>query len=368
MLVNGKPYRTIWLKENDSEVLCLIDQRELPHRFIIRELTGPDECITAIKDMWVRGAPLIGITAAYGMYLYALKAFKQHKTVEDVKEFSMRLKSARPTAVNLQWAVDYQLELLEESTDLGDLAGKMKVQADKMTEDDVNNSINIGKNGLTIIQELAEKKGGPLNIMTHCNAGWFATVDYGTATAPVYLAHRKGIPVHVWVSETRPRNQGFNITAFEMVHEKVPHTIIVDNAAGYLMQKGEIDLCIVGSDRTTGHGDVVNKIGTYLKALSAFHNKVPFYVAVPSSSIDWEVENPFTGIKIEERGEEEVKYMQGKFENGINKILIAPEESPSGNPAFDITPSQFVTGLITERGVADASLEGLSRLFPEKYK
>ncbi len=357
MRIEGKEYRTIWY---EGKVVKIIDQTKLPHNFVIKELKTVKDAINAIKTMEVRGAPLIGATAAYGIVL----AIQESNDLEFIKKSSEKLVNARPTAINLQWAVHRMNNRLSfvNPKDLFDVALK---EADEICNEDINFCKNIGLNGLNIVEEVYNKKKNTVNILTHCNAGWLATINWGTATSPIYHAHKKGIPVHVWVDETRPRNQGANLTSFELNEEGIPNTIITDNTGGILMQRGEVDMCIVGTDRTLSTGDVCNKIGTYLKALAAYDNNVPFYVALPSSTIDWETKN-YNEIPIEERDAEELSYIEGKDDkNNINKVLIYPEKSKSMNLAFDITPAKYVTGLITEKGVCEASTNGLKKMFKQ---
>jgi methylthioribose-1-phosphate isomerase len=372
MNVHGQHYRTIWLKADDPSVVQIIDQRALPFHFAIKDLTTVDEVAVAIKDMLVRGAGLIGATAGYGMYIAALRAPRTsvqafHAAIE---ADAAKLKATRPTAVNLAWAVDRQLAAMAAAGDA--IAAQIEAAfttAQEIADEDADFCRRIGEHGVALIEEIAKRKGGaPVNVLTHCNAGWLAFVDYGTATAPIYAAHDKGIPVHVWVDETRPRNQGARLTAWELGQHGVPHTVIVDNAGGHLMQHGMVDLVIVGSDRTTYTGDVANKIGTYLKALAARDNDVPFHVALPSSTIDWVMRDGLAEIPIEERDATEVRIMDGRSGDGIREILILPETSRAANYAFDVTPSHLVTGLITERGVCAASEEGVLALYPEKRK
>ena len=355
MRIEGKEYRTIWYEES---VVKIIDQTKLPHNFVIKELKTVKDAINAIKIMEVRGAPLIGATAAYGIVL----AIQESNDLEFIKKSSEKLVNARPTAINLQWAVHRMSNRLSfvNPKDLFDVALK---EADEICNEDINFCKNIGLNGLNIIEDIYNKKKNTVNILTHCNAGWLATINWGTATSPIYHAHKKGIPVHVWVDETRPRNQGANLTSFELNEEGIPNTIITDNTGGILMQRGEVDMCIVGTDRTLSTGDVCNKIGTYLKALAAYDNNVPFYVALPSSTIDWETKD-YNEIPIEERDAEELSYIEGKDDkNNIKKVLIYPERSKSMNLAFDITPAKYVTGLITEKGICKASTNGLKQMF-----
>jgi methylthioribose-1-phosphate isomerase len=372
MNVHGEHYRTIWLKADDPSVVQIIDQRALPFHFVVEDLTTVDEVAVAIKEMHVRGAGLIGATAGYGMYVAALSAPRTSLAAfrAAVEADAVKLKATRPTAVNLAWAVDRQLAAMTTAGD--DIAAQIEaatITAQEIADEDADFCRRIGEHGVKLIEEIAARKGGaPVNVLTHCNAGWLAFVDYGTATAPIYAAHDKGIPVHVWVDETRPRNQGARLTAWELGEHGVPHTVIVDNAGGHLMQHGRVDLVIVGSDRTTYTGDVANKIGTYLKALAARDNGVPFYVALPSSTIDWEMRDGLAEIPIEERDATEVRIMDGRSGDEIREILIMPERSRAANYAFDVTPSRLVTGLITERGVCAASEEGVLGLYPEKRK
>ena len=363
MNVGDRHYRTIWLNE-DGEAVDIIDQRWLPHEFRVVTLNTVGDVATAIRDMWVRGAPLIGVTAAYGVALQ-MKRDPSDAALDAVWE---ELHETRPTAINLRWALDEMKRVLAPLPP-SDRAETAYARAASIADEDVELNRGIGRNGLEIIRKLAaaKKPGEPVNILTHCNAGWLATVDYGTATAPIYLAAEEGIPVHVFVDETRPRNQGAYLTAWEMAGHGVPHTLIVDNAGGHLMQRGDVDMVIVGTDRTTASGDVCNKIGTYLKALAARDNGVPFYVALPSPTIDWTVSDGLSEIPIEERSGDEVSLVWGRDGSGkVQQVRISPDASPARNPAFDVTPARLVTGLITERGVAEASTAGLKRLFPER--
>jgi methylthioribose-1-phosphate isomerase len=335
-----------------------------PHELKFATLRALDEAATAIRDMWVRGAPLIGATAAYGLAL-AMRADPSDAALSAARD---KLAATRPTAINLRWALD------AVRTRLSPLAPNMRAEAayaeaERIANEDVEVNRAIGAHGLKILRRLAagKKPGEPVNILTHCNAGWLATVDYGTATAPIYLAMEQGVNVHVYVDETRPRNQGASLTAWELKHHGASHTLIVDNAGGHLMQHGLVDMVIVGSDRTTANGDVCNKIGTYLKALAARDNSVPFYVALPSPTIDWTVRDGLKEIPIEERSADEVNFVQGRGDDGaITRVRVAPQGTDAANPAFDVTPARLVTGLITERGVAEASPEGLKALFPER--
>ena len=357
MKIEGKEYRTIWF-DGQNQIVKIIDQTKLPHQFIIKELTTIKDAINAIKTMEVRGAPLIGGTAAYGIVL----AIMENNELDFIKKSSEKLIQSRPTAINLKWAVDRMMKKLS-GVNNNEILKVALEEAKLICEEDVKFCENIGLNGLKIIEEIYNKKKDTVNILTHCNAGWLATINWGTATSPIYHAHKKGIPVHVWVDETRPRNQGANLTSYELNEEEVPNTIIADNTGGILMQRGEVDMCIVGTDRTIATGDVANKIGTYLKALAAKDNNVPFYVALPSSTIDWDIED-FKDIPIEERDSEELSHVEGLDENNnVKKVLIYPKKSKSMNLAFDITPAKYITGLITEKGVCEASSNGLKKMF-----
>jgi len=357
MKIEGKEYRTIWFDE-ENKTVKIIDQTKLPHQFIIKDLKTIKDAINAIKTMEVRGAPLIGGAAAYGIVL----AIMENNDLEFIKKSSEDLIKSRPTAINLQWAVhrmNNKLSLVNPN----DFLNIALNEAKEICNEDVKFCKNIGINGLKIIEEIYNKKNDTVNILTHCNAGWLATINWGTATSPIYHAHKKGIPIHVWVDETRPRNQGANLTSYELNEEQIPNTIIADNTGGILMQRGEVDICIVGTDRTLSTGDVCNKIGTYLKALAAHDNNVPFYVALPSSTIDWDIKD-FKEIPIEERNPEELSHAEGKDEDGnVKKVLIYPKKSKVKNLAFDITPAKYVTGLITEKGICEASTQGLKNLF-----
>ncbi len=355
MKIEGRAYKTIWFENN---LVKIIDQSKLPHQFIIKDLKTVKEAINAIKTMEVRGAPLIGATAAYGLVLSII----EKNDLSYLKKSSEELIASRPTAINLKWAVDRMMKKLSGVNDK-DILKIALDEAKGITEEDEKFCKNIGLNGLKIIEDIANKKKDTVNILTHCNAGWLATIDWGTATSPIYHAHQKGIKVHVWVDETRPRNQGANLTSYELNEEGISNTVITDNAGGILMQRGEVDMCIVGTDRTLSNGDVCNKIGTYLKALSAKDNNVPFYVALPSSTIDWNMKD-HKQIPIEERNSEELSHVEGVDENNkIKKVRIYPQKSKSLNIAFDITPAKLVTGLITEKGICEASEKGLKGLF-----
>ena len=355
MKIENKEYRTIWYEDG---VVKIIDQTKLPHKFIIKHLKTVKDAINAIKIMEVRGAPLIGGTAAYGMAL----AVKENNDINFIKKSSEELIESRPTAINLKWAVDRMNKKLS-GINIDKILDVALNEAKEICDEDEKFCENIGLNGLKIIQEIYSKKKDTVNILTHCNAGWLATINWGTATSPIYHAHKKGIPVHVWVDETRPRNQGANLTSYELNEENIANTIIADNTGGILMQRGEVDMCIVGTDRTLSNGDVCNKIGTYLKALAAHDNNVPFYVALPSSTIDWEIKEG-KDIPIEERNSEELSHIEGVDENNeIKKVLIYPKKSKTMNLAFDVTPAKYVTRLITEKGISEASTEGLKQLF-----
>ena len=357
MKIEGKEYRTIWFDEK-NQVVKIIDQTKLPHQFIIKDLKTVKDAINAIKTMEVRGAPLIGGTAAYGIVL----AIMEKNEPDFLKKSSEELIQSRPTAINLKWAVNRMIKKLSSANNNEVLKVALD-EAKEICEEDVKFCEDIGLNGLKIIEEIYNKKKDTVNILTHCNAGWLATINWGTATSPIYHAHKKGIPVHVWVDETRPRNQGANLTSYELNEEEISNTIIADNTGGILMQRGEVDMCIVGTDRTLSTGDVCNKIGTYLKALAAHDNNVPFYVALPSSTIDWDIKD-FKNIPIEERNSEELTHVEGlDKDKKVQKILIYPQNSKVMNLAFDVTPAKYVTGLITEKGVCEASEKGLKGLF-----
>jgi methylthioribose-1-phosphate isomerase len=362
MKINGVHYRSIRLA-GDQWSVDIFDQTLLPHRLETVQLRTLDDAAHAIKTMQVRGAPLIGAAAAYGVCL----ALRNDAGDEALDAALAKLAATRPTAVNLRWALDEMDKAVRKWFPTHRLAAAY-AKAAEICDDDVETCRRIGEHGVHLIRALAEKKPGEtVNILTHCNAGWLATVDWGTALSPIYQAYDAGIPVHVWVDETRPRNQGAALTAFELGAHGVPHTIIADNAGGHLMQHGKVDMCIVGTDRVTAAGDVANKIGTYLKALAARDNGIPFYVALPYSTIDWTISDGVREIPIEERGADEVTHMRGRTASGDVLIVeITAPGSPAGNPAFDVTPSRLVTGLITERGVCPATREGLKSLYPEQ--
>ncbi len=359
MKIQNKNYKTIWFDEITNSVK-IIDQTKLPHQFITKDLKTVKDAINAIKTMEVRGAPLIGGTAAYGIVL----AIKEYKDQVFLKKSAEDLIQSRPTAINLKWAVDRMINKLSSiNINSNEILNVALKEAKDICDEDEKFCKNIGLNGLKIIEEIYNKKKDTVNILTHCNAGWLATINWGTATSPIYHAHKKGIPVHIWVDETRPRNQGANLTSYELNEEGIANTIIADNTGGILMQRGDVDMCIVGTDRTLSTGDVCNKIGTYLKALAAYDNNVPFYVALPSSTIDWDIKN-FKDIPIEERNPEELSHIEGIDENNkIKKILIYPKKSKALNLAFDITPAKYVTGLITEKGICEASRDALNKMF-----
>ncbi|HYF31760.1 MAG TPA: S-methyl-5-thioribose-1-phosphate isomerase [Chitinophagaceae bacterium] len=364
MKVNGKNFRTIWLSE-DNSFINIIDQRQLPHQFVIEELRSVADMAQAIKDMHLRGAPLIGVAAGYAMYLAALEAINTDNFDGHLAACAQTLRATRPTAVNLQWAIDRQLQEMAKSGTPEQKIQIARETADSIADEDVASCKNIGQHGMQIIEAISNKKNGErINILTHCNAGWLACVDYGTATAPIYEAFAKGIDLHVWVDETRPRNQGANLTAWELLNEGIPHTVITDNAGGHLMQHGMVDMVITGADRVTRSGDVANKIGTYLKALAAADNKIPLYVAFPSSTFDWDIRDGLSEIHIEERSGDEVRYVQGWHEDSIKKVLVTPAGSQASNYGFDVTPSRLIAGLITERGVCSANEHSILELYP----
>ncbi|MGA7804557.1 S-methyl-5-thioribose-1-phosphate isomerase [Bradyrhizobium sp.] len=363
MKVDGRHFRSIWL-EADGWSVGAIDQRKLPHEFVVAALTTCDEAADAIRSMLVRGAPLIGAAAAYGMAL----AMRDDRSEVGIEHAYDMLFATRPTAINLKWALDEMRAMLRRLPPSARLDAAYARAAD-IAEQDITINEGIAKNGFALLEAFAARKppGMPVNVLTHCNAGWLATVDWGTATAPIYLAHDRGVGVHVWVDETRPRNQGAALTAWELGHHGVPHTVIPDNTGGHLMQHGLVDLVIVGTDRVAANGDVCNKIGTYLKALAAKDNGVPFYVALPSPTIDFAVTDGVSKIPIEQRGAEEVTHMTGRTADGrIETVRIVPENSPVANYAFDVTPARLVTGLITERGVLKADPSSLATAFPER--
>ena len=365
MKVYNQHYRTIWPDPDDAAAVCIIDQRQLPHRFVIEKLRDLEETRTAIKDMHVRGAGLIGATAGYGMYLAAIRASDQDFDRE-MLQAGARLCSSRPTARNLAWAVERVLHAVGQKQTPREKRDEAFSVAAAIADEDAEFCRRIGGHGMEIIREISRKKQGqPVNILTHCNAGWLAFVDFGSATAPLYAARDAGISLHVWVDETRPWNQGSRLTAWELQQEKIPNTLITDNAGGHLMQNGQVDMVIVGTDRTTSNGDVANKIGTYLKALAARDNDIPFYVALPSSTFDWTLANG-SGIPIEERAGEEITCISGPAADGrIESIRLAAPGTKAANYSFDVTPARLVTGLITERGIVEAKSEAIRRMFPD---
>ena len=356
MLINESNYTSIWVE--NSKVM-VIDQRWLPHKFQIEQLKLLNEFYIAIKDMWIRGAPLIGVTAAYGIACH----MEKNNSNKDLLDGYQHLLSARPTAVNLKFALDFMFEKLKE-VPRSERFDQGYLLANKLRQNELEISARIGEFGSKLIKKINDRTKRSVRILTHCNAGWLATVDYGTATAPIYWAQKQKIPVHVFVDETRPRNQGAQLTCWELGNNQVPYDLITDNAGGHLMQKDEVDIVIVGTDRTTSTGDVCNKVGTYLKALAAADNDIPFYVALPSTTIDWEISNGSDEIEIEEREQDEVHFVQGINSNGeIEKVRISPPSSTARNPAFDVTPSRLVTGLITEFGIIDANEKSMKELF-----
>jgi methylthioribose-1-phosphate isomerase len=367
MKIGKKYYRSVWFDDAIPGIIFIIDQEKLPFQFEIKKLRSVKEVYTAIKEMTVRGAPAIGVAGAFGMYLAALEYSSQPDTWEKLKNAADYLSSCRPTAVNLAWAVNKVLEKLSSKSACSEYAETALLAAKEISETEISNCRQIGINGLKLIEDLSVRKNGePVNILTHCNAGWLACVDYGTALAPVYAAYEKGIPVHVWVDETRPRNQGARLTTYELGGCGVPYSLIADNTGGHLMQHGMVDLVLVGSDRTTRKGDVANKIGTYLKALAAFDNNVPFYVALPSSSIDLSIGDGLSEIQIEERDPDEISMVAGYEGNKITAVRICPENSRSVNYGFDITPARLISGLITEKGLCKPTEKDILNLFLEK--
>ena len=363
MRVAGVAYRTIWVAD-DGRSVEIIDQTRLPHAFVTLPLRSLDEAAHAIRSMQVRGAPLIGVTAAYGVCL----ALRDDPSDAALEAACAALLATRPTAVNLRWALDEMRAVLRDAPP-AEREARAYARAAQLADEDAALCRAIGEHGAPLIEAVGRGRGGdaPVNVLTHCNAGWLATVDWGTALAPVYVAVERGANVHVWVDETRPRNQGASLTAWELLQHGVPHTVIADNAGGHLMRSGAVDLCLTGSDRTTGRGDVCNKIGTYLKALAARDNGVPFYVALPYSSIDWTLDDGQAEIPVEERDPRELSHVWGRSAEGATlEVGILPEGSPAANPAFDVTPARLVTGLVTERGVCEASRQGLLGLYPER--
>ncbi|MGI9236965.1 MAG: S-methyl-5-thioribose-1-phosphate isomerase [Woeseiaceae bacterium] len=361
MAQRGEDFRTIWLKPDDPTIVQIIDQRLLPHEYRVHDLAHWQDGLMAIRDMYVRGAPLIGATAGWSLYLAA-----EAGGAAEVRKAAAALLESRPTAVNLRWAIERILALLNKSAATSDLANRIRIDAQAICDEDVEISRGIGNHGLPLLEEISVRKNDArVNVLTHCNAGSLATINWGTATAPIYFAHQKGIDIHVWVDETRPRNQGSQLTAWELAENGVPHTLIVDNAGGHLMQHGDVDIVITGTDRTTRCGDVANKIGTYLKALAAADNNVPFYVALPSTTIDWNCRDGLHEIPIEQRDAAEVRDIYGTYNGKALHVRTTANDTPISNYAFDVTPARLVTGLITERGICEASEAGLLGLFPE---
>lgn len=368
MKIEGRNYRSIWIDESDPGIIRVIDQEKLPFSFEIKELRSVEDVFNAINDMTVRGAPLIGVAGAFGMYLATLEMTSHTNAEEHLNNAARYLISSRPTAVNLSWAVKNMLKKLIGATYEKGLPQRALASASEICEAEVDKCRQIGIHGIKIIEKISKKKkGDTVNILTHCNAGWLACVDYGTVTAPIYLAHEKKIPVHVWIDETRPKNQGAKLTAYELGNEGVPHTLVTDNTGGHLMQKGLVDVVLSGSDRTTGTGDVANKIGSYLKALAAKDNNIPYYVALPSSSIDFSLRNGLEEIVIEVRDPGEVTNVSGYADGKIMSVRICPENTRAINYGFDITPARLITALITERGVCKATEEEISKLFSDKF-
>jgi methylthioribose-1-phosphate isomerase len=368
MKIGDQNYQSIWLDEGDPSVVKVIDQKKLPFFFEIKELRSVDDVFGAIEDMTVRGAPLIGAAGAFGIYLATLEINSRTNIREHLSNAARYLISCRPTAVNLSWAVSYVMGKMNNEQSPDEVSKTALEAAVEICEMEKENCRQIGKHGLKIIEAISKKKKGePVNILTHCNAGWLACIDYGTVTAPIYLAHGKGIPVHVWVDETRPRNQGSKLTTYELGQNGIPYTLIADNLGGHLMQQKLVDIVIVGSDRTTRTGDVANKIGTYLKALAAFDNKIPFYSALPSSSIDFNISDGVKEIVVEERDPEEVTNVTGFAGGEIRSVRICPEDTIAANYAFDITPARLITGLITEKGICRATEKDIKEMFSYKF-
>jgi len=367
MKVKGNRFETIWIHPLDPGIVQIIDQRSLPFDFFIEDLRTAEEMYIAIRDMHLRGAPLIGAAGALGMYLAVINHHNEIIPGNYIAETSSYLKSARPTAVNLNWGIDRIVAAVGNGGKKSELIEASRRICLQIIDEERENCLNIGKHGLRLIEEISTKKyDGAVNILTHCNAGWLACIEYGTATAPIYLAHDKGIKVHVWVDETRPRNQGARLTAWELQQHGVPCTVIADNTGGLLMKRGMVDMVLVGSDRASPYGDIVNKIGTYLKALAARDNKIPFYAALPSSTIDWSLSEGATETPIEQRDGNEVRFMEGIKDGRLYEVEIIPPEVPVLNYGFDITPARLVTGIITERGISDADKKSIFTLFPEK--
>lgn len=367
MKIGNQNFQSIWLDESDPEIIRVIDQQKLPFFFEIKELRSVDEIYCAIEDMTVRGAPLIGAAGAFGIYLATLEITSQTNIPEHLTNAARYLISCRPTAVNLSWGVNYILEKLNKDLNLKTLSERAKSAAIEICEKEKENCRQIGNHGVKLIENISKKKKGePVNILTHCNAGWLACIDYGTVTAPIYFAREKGIPVHVWVDETRPRNQGAKLTAWELGQNSVPYTLITDNTGGHLMQQKMVDIVMVGSDRTTRTGDIANKTGTYLKALAAYDNNIPFYSAFPSSSIDFSIRDGINEIVIEERDPDEVINISGFADGKIQSVRICPENTVAANYGFDITPARLISGLITEKGICRATEKDIKEMFSDK--
>ena len=368
MKIADQDYQSIWLNATDPSVVCVIDQQKLPFFFEIKELRSVDDVFNAIDNMTVRGAPLIGASGAFGIYLATLEINSQTNIREHLSNAARYLISCRPTAVNLSWAVNWVLSKLNINLHPEELSASALDAALQVCELEKENCRQIGNHGVKLLENIYNKnKEKPVNILTHCNAGWLACIDYGTVTAPIYFAHDKGIPVHVWVDETRPRNQGAKLTAWELGKYGIPYTLISDNTGGHLMQQKMVDIVIVGSDRTTGRGDVANKIGTYLKALAAFDNNIPFYAALPSTTIDFNISNGLEEIVIEERDSEEVTNITGLADGKIQSVRICPEDTVAANYGFDITPARLITGLITEKGICRATEQDIKKMFSDKF-
>lgn len=369
MKVGNKNYQSIWLDESDPSVVRVIDQQKLPFSFGICELRSVEDVYTAIKDMTVRGAPLIGAAGAFAIYIATLEMSSATDSRHHLDNAARYIISCRPTAVNLSWSVNYVMDKISNRPSGKSLSETALNAAQEICNLEIENCRAIGKQGLPLIEEISKKKNGaPVNILTHCNAGWLACVDYGTVTAPIYFAHDAGISVHVWVDETRPRNQGARLTAWELGQAGVPHTLIADNTGGHLMQHGMVDIVMVGCDRATRRGDVANKIGTYLKALAAHDNNIPFYSVFPSTSIDFSITDGITEIPVEERDPEEVTTVSGIAGNDVITVRICPEKTKAANYGFDVTPSRYITGLITEKGICRAEEKDIIKLFSDKFK
>ena len=365
----GEEFRTIWQKPGDPAVVQIIDQRRLPHEYVVKDLLHWRDGATAISDMLVRGAPLIGATAAWSLYLAALECRGDTRQRDHLAVVARSLAATRPTAVNLRWALARVQRVMRNAEDNADLVALLEQEAQRICAEDIEICRGIGVHGLALIEEISRRKnGGTVNVLTHCNAGSLATINWGTATAPIYFARQKGIDIHVWVDETRPRNQGSQLTAWELAENDVPHTLIVDNAGGHLMQHGQVDICITGTDRTTRSGDVANKIGTYLKALAAHDNGIPFYVALPSTTIDWTISDGIMEIPIEERDPAEVTDIYGRCGESLTTVTTVASNTAVSNYAFDVTPARLVSGLITECGICPATEKGLAELFPEQAR